>query len=114
MLDLTTTKQHFLLLTHEQKYQELLTIFESIKDKNSNCNYIHTMLLSRADIFSDTIMESVFDEVLQVYQDVTKDQETIEKSDFEKIRDMLDKIHEQEAKEQTVCLAEVNEMLEHL
>lgn len=114
MLDVIKTKKQFQSLNSESKYEQLLKTFVDIKDANENCKYIYEKLTNEPSLFDDELMDTVFDDVLKIYQRIEKDKGTKNTNLISSMSNTLQMIHDAETRKSQEDTASAEALLHNL
>lgn len=112
MLDIQKIKNDFHALPLSRKYDELVKIFLSIKDKNENCAYIYEKLTIKPELFDEILMEEVFGEVMEVYERIQKENTQNKHTLLQRSKSYLEQLQQKEAQQSADEAEEVEALLQ--
>lgn len=112
MIDIIQLQQKFKNLPFEEQFQQLFQIFSHIREKNQHCAYIYTMMSEHKEMFDNTLLVSIFEEVIQVYSRIKQEKSTLSQHSLEKSSSMLHQLQQQEAQIHEQELVDIEKLLD--
>lgn len=95
--DIHKLHDKFHALADLEKYQHLLWFFEQLDGKNEYCSYIYQRLENSPNIFTSQLMESIYEESLQIYERTRQERIEYAQNSFAQCRDDIENLREKEA-----------------